>query len=96
MNAAYSREYLQESSGYLHSLAFQTAAISGIYGVSPAYAAFSPPILGKRHVWLPDTLAEQQAIRLKSWPNLATADTDLARIGGSYPEYTAHMPSTSR
>jgi hypothetical protein len=70
--------------------------LTRIYGEAPAYTAFSPPILGKRHVSLPYTLAEEQAIQLKIRRNQADADTDLSRIGGSNPKYTAHMPSTSR
>jgi hypothetical protein len=76
--------------------AFSAAMLTRIYGEAPAYPAFSPPILRKRHVSVPHTQAEEQAIQFKIRPNQTTADTDLSKIGGSNPEYTAHMPSTSR
>jgi hypothetical protein len=62
----------------------------------PEYMAFSPPILGERRVLAPHTLAKEHAIQCITGINRAVADTDLARIDGSNPEYTAHMPSTLR
>ena len=70
--------------------------IASVYGASLGYMALTPHILAPRHVSPPSILGNTIVIDSRScsgWPSSADAQTGM---DGSFPEYMANMPSTSR
>ena len=69
---------------------------ASVDGASPGYMALTPHILALRHVSPPSILGNNRVTHSKNrsgWPSSAEA---LTRMDGSFPEYMANLPSTSR
>jgi len=75
---------------------FGGTMIASIDGAGPGYMTLTPHILAPRHVSPPPILGNNLAIHHTNpsgWPSSTEAQ---ARMDGSFPEYMAHAPSTSR
>ncbi len=69
---------------------------ASVDGVSPEYMALAPHILAPRHVSPPSILGNFRVTRSPTPSGWLSSAEALARMDGSFPEWTANMPSTLR
>lgn len=70
--------------------------LASIDGTSPGYMALTPHILAPRHVSPPSILGNNTLPPSQNRSGWASSAEAQARMDGSFPEYMAKTPSTSR
>jgi hypothetical protein len=75
---------------------FRCATFASMDGMRPGYMAQMPHTQAARHVLPPSILGNNSPLLSQCRSGLPCSAKVLARMDGSFPEYLAKTPSTSR
>jgi hypothetical protein len=75
---------------------FGAAMFARVDGGRPGYMALAPHILESRHISRPSILGNDLITPSASCSGWSSSAEALTRMDGSFPEYMAETPSTSR